>query len=164
MSALLKTAALAATLCLGVAGTAQATTTTQSYTFGQIQLGPNWVPLISTGSQAVAAGTQLTFSVLSGNGTITLRDDASLIYSSYDVSAQTQPVSWTFADASNFSYSGYGYAGMTFQLTFVAPDPVVPLPASLPLFAGALGMAGVVARRRKALQNSERRPPGEALL
>ena len=38
---------------------------------------------------------------------------------------------------------------MAFRAVDCAPPPTTPLPAALPLFAGGLGLFGLLARRRK---------------
>lgn len=138
MQALLKSAALAAVLGLGAAGAASAATL--KFTGGNIYSG--------------------TYDLTDGaTYTVTVTGSATAYYTLY-TSDLSYAASGSFGSSFDYAYSdpdiSVGYLVAVVgdgKITIVSSDdntPVVPLPASLPLLAGALGVAGVVARRRKA--------------
>lgn len=138
MQALLKTAALAATLGFAAVGAASAAT----YTYG---------PGIYTGTYTLAGGTSYSIDL---DGSITAH------YSIYSTSLgfNTGMLASDYAGVYSGSDTDVSYFFVvegtgTVTVTLDTPSdqtPVVPLPASLPLLAGALGAVGYVSRRRKA--------------
>jgi len=141
-----KTATLAAFLALGGAAAAQAATTTTTYTFGKYSLTPV--------SLTFAKDTNFTFSVLSGAGAVGIADGLTPIFGGI-VNSSSPAFSYDFGAGSTLNaLIGTAWKSLTVQVTLTELEdnqtPDVPVPASLPLLAGALGLAGAMLRRRRA--------------
>lgn len=155
MRSLLKTAMLAAILGLGAVGSAEAATvtTTNTYTLGKGSYSvadlvlPN--PITAT----------LTFSSVGGGASFSLFANGEKIFS--DLIAPSFSRTFSFAAGTKVTAAlllfdlFFGYPLGQPELNVVVtefetiPDPV-PLPATAPLLLGAMAVAGVIARRRKA--------------
>ncbi|WP_406737097.1 PEP-CTERM sorting domain-containing protein [Thioclava sp. GXIMD4215] len=153
----LKTAAIAAAVSLGAGFAANAAV-----------IGP--YSGVSTGLSVPGLGVYQSFSFsfeVAESGTYLFDIDApdsagSFLYSintdgSFDMETAAHGSSFTYDLSADSNPSGYDYSmTVAFLSTSSAPVtvtisdvPAVPVPAALPLLAGALGLGGFVARRRK---------------
>ncbi|MER5174098.1 VPLPA-CTERM sorting domain-containing protein [Thioclava kandeliae] len=145
MKAQLKTAAIAAIIAVGSAAAASAATYSGTFSLSD---GQN----ITYADYTIADSGLYSFTIDAGTGVYGLDGGTYSQVSSFVDSGDVVGFYLTAGTTYDFTFTAFSDVTATYTIETADGNTdlsAVPLPATLPLLAGALGVAGFAARRRK---------------